>query len=350
VTLPFYVEMNMQTRKTAIITGASQGIGAGLANGFLKGGYNVVATSRRVSQSTEINASDRLARVDGDIADPETAKAVVETALARFGAIDALVNNAGIFFTKPFIDYTIEDYRRLAATNLEGFLHLTQRVVRQMLAQNHRCRDADDAAAALLAHARRLQRAGNRRRRPVPDRGAAHNRGGAARRWRRTSGKMVTRMSAQVSAEQQLSELRIALPPPPTPFGAYVETVKIGNLLFLSGMLPVVGRKPQYVGRLGGALSKEDGRKAAEIACLNALSAAKAHLGSLDKITGVAKLGVYIATEGDFQDHPKVADGASELLLKVFGAEMLSGRVVLGVASLPLGMPIEIELVFEIAA
>src|SRR3984885_12842923 len=118
------LEMNMQTRKTAVITGASQGIGGGLANSFLERGYNVVATSRRVSQSAEISPSERLARVDGDIADPETAKAVVETALTRFGAIDALVNNAGIFFTKPFIDYTIEDYRRLAATNLEGFLHL----------------------------------------------------------------------------------------------------------------------------------------------------------------------------------------------------------------------------------
>jgi NAD(P)-dependent dehydrogenase (short-subunit alcohol dehydrogenase family) len=121
--------------KTVIVTGASQGIGAGLANRFLERGYNVVATSRRVTQSAEVGASDRLARVDGDIAEPDTAKAVVETALARFGSIDALVNNAGIFFTKPFIDYTIEDYRRLAATNLEGFLHLTQRVVRQMLAQ-----------------------------------------------------------------------------------------------------------------------------------------------------------------------------------------------------------------------
>lgn len=125
----------MQTRKTAIITGASQGIGAGLANTFLERGYNVVATSRRVSQSTDIHASERLALVDCDIADPETAKAVVEAALQRFGSIDALVNNAGIFFTKPFIDYTIDDYRRLTATNLEGFLHLTQRVVRQMLAQ-----------------------------------------------------------------------------------------------------------------------------------------------------------------------------------------------------------------------
>lgn len=121
--------------KTVIITGASQGIGAGLANSFLERGYSVVATSRRVSQSTNINSSDRLARVDGDISEPAAAEAVVETALARFGSVDALVNNAGIFFTKSFIDYTIEDYRRLAATNLEGFLHLTQRVVRQMLAQ-----------------------------------------------------------------------------------------------------------------------------------------------------------------------------------------------------------------------
>jgi enamine deaminase RidA (YjgF/YER057c/UK114 family) len=86
------------------------------------------------------------------------------------------------------------------------------------------------------------------------------------------------------------------------------------------------------------------------MACLNALSAAKAHLGALDKIAGVPKLGVYIATEGDFRDHPKVADGASELLVKVFGAAMLSSRIVLGVDSLPLGMPTEIELVFEIAA
>ena len=157
-------------------------------------------------------------------------------------------------------------------------------------------------------------------------------------------------MSAEESAGQRLSGLALALPPPPTPFGAYVEAVKIGNLLFLSGMLPVIGHEPQYLGRVGDALSVEDGRKAAEMACLNALSAANAHLGGLDKITGVAKLGVYIATEGDFRDHPKVADGASELLVKVFGVRMLSSRIVLGVASLPLGMPIEIELAFEIAA
>jgi len=125
----------MSTSKTIVITGASQGIGAGLVNGFLSRGYNVVATSRNVSRSSEIPVSDRLARVDGDIADPATATMVFETALSRFGRIDALVNNAGIFFAKPFVDYTVEDYRRLAATNIEGFLHLTQLVVRQMIKQ-----------------------------------------------------------------------------------------------------------------------------------------------------------------------------------------------------------------------
>ena len=152
------------------------------------------------------------------------------------------------------------------------------------------------------------------------------------------------------SAEQRLTDFGITLPPPPTPFGAYVEWVQIGRLLFLSGMLPVVDRKPQFIGRLGGELSVEEGRKAAELAALSALAAVRERLGSLDKVTGVAKLGVYIATAGDFRDHPKVADGASEVLLKVFGPEMLSGRVVLGVASLPLGLPVEVELVLEAAA
>jgi enamine deaminase RidA (YjgF/YER057c/UK114 family) len=149
-------------------------------------------------------------------------------------------------------------------------------------------------------------------------------------------------------AEQRLKDLGIALPSPPTPFGAYVEAVRTGNLVFFSGMLPVVDRMPRFIGRVGGALSAEDGRKAAETATLSALSAARDYLGSLDKVVRVVKLGVYIATEGDFRDHPKVADGASEMLLNIFGEERLSGRVVLGVASLPLGVPIELELVLEV--
>ena len=127
----------MSTSKTIVITGASQGIGAGLVNTFAGRGYNVVATSRSVSRSSEIPASDNVVRVDGDIADPATARKVVETALSRFRRIDALVNNAGIFFAKPFVDYTLDDYRKLAATNVEGFLHLTQLVVRQMVAQKN---------------------------------------------------------------------------------------------------------------------------------------------------------------------------------------------------------------------
>lgn len=123
------------SNKVVIVTGASQGIGASLVNTFVERGYDVVATSRQVSRSSEIPASDKVARVDGDIADAATAERVIETALARFGRIDALVNNAGIFFAKPFVDYSIDDYRKLAATNVEGFLHLTQRTVRQMLVQ-----------------------------------------------------------------------------------------------------------------------------------------------------------------------------------------------------------------------
>jgi NAD(P)-dependent dehydrogenase (short-subunit alcohol dehydrogenase family) len=129
------MEIKMQTRKTVIITGASQGIGAGLVNTFVERGYNVVATSRKVSASHAFQTSSQLALVDGDIGDPETAIRVAETAISRFGTIDALVNNAGIFFTKPFLDYTMEDFRRLSSTNLEGFIHLTQLAVKQMLAQ-----------------------------------------------------------------------------------------------------------------------------------------------------------------------------------------------------------------------
>src|SRR4051794_33761520 len=122
-------------RKTAIVTGASQGIGAGIVKGFVERGFNVVANSRKVSQSTEVTASDQVALVDGHIGEPATAARIVETALSRFQSIDALVNNAGIFFTKPFTDYTSEDIRSLVSTNLEGFVYVTQLAVKQMLAQ-----------------------------------------------------------------------------------------------------------------------------------------------------------------------------------------------------------------------
>jgi NAD(P)-dependent dehydrogenase (short-subunit alcohol dehydrogenase family) len=126
----------MQTGKSAIVTGGSQGIGAGIVKAFLERGYNVVATSRRITQSAELPVSERLVLVDGDIGDAAVAASVAETAITKFGRIDALVNNAGIFFTKPFIDYTADDFSGLVSTNLGGFLYITQLAVRQMLAQN----------------------------------------------------------------------------------------------------------------------------------------------------------------------------------------------------------------------
>jgi NAD(P)-dependent dehydrogenase (short-subunit alcohol dehydrogenase family) len=121
--------------KTAIVTGASQGIGAGIVSAFVDRGFNVVANSRKVTQSTEVAASDHVALVDGHVGEPPTAARIVETALSRFKSIDVLVNNAGIFFTKPFTDYTAEDFRSLVSTNLEGFLYVTQLAINQMLAQ-----------------------------------------------------------------------------------------------------------------------------------------------------------------------------------------------------------------------
>ena len=121
--------------KTVIVTGGSQGIGAGAVEAFLGRGYNVVATSRNVTRSKELPSSPKLALVDGDIGEAATAARVAETAIGKFGSIDALVNNAGIFFTKPFTDYTSEDFKRLVSTNLEGFIYITQLAIKQMLAQ-----------------------------------------------------------------------------------------------------------------------------------------------------------------------------------------------------------------------
>jgi enamine deaminase RidA (YjgF/YER057c/UK114 family) len=150
--------------------------------------------------------------------------------------------------------------------------------------------------------------------------------------------------------ERRLQELGIELPAAPTPLGSYVEAVQTGNLLFLSGLLPVVDHKPKYLGRLGKEIDVEAGRDAAYTAALGALAAAKEHLGSLDRVTRVVRHGVFIATYGDFFNQPKVADGASDLFRDVFGIENMSARLVIGVASLPLGVPIELEVIFEVEA
>lgn len=123
------------TQKTVIVTGASQGIGAGIVRAFLERGYNVVGTARHATTSKELSVSERLALVDGDIGQIETAKKTVELAINRFGFIHALVSNAGIYLAKPFTNYTRDDFRALASTNLEGFIYIAQLVVKQMQAQ-----------------------------------------------------------------------------------------------------------------------------------------------------------------------------------------------------------------------
>src|SRR5499425_1364222 len=155
--------------------------------------------------------------------------------------------------------------------------------------------------------------------------------------------------SRSASAEQRLKELGIKLPAPPQPFGTYAEVVQTGNLLFLTGMLPTEGRGAKFIGRVGAELDVETGREAAHLAALNALAVARQHLGSLDKVTRIVRLGVSVATSGDVREQPRVADGASELLQSVFGKDKNPSRLVYGVASLPLGAPVELELIFEVS-
>ncbi len=161
---------------------------------------------------------------------------------------------------------------------------------------------------------------------------------------------MVTDKSARsAGAEQRLQELGIQLPAPPEPFGIYVEAVQTGSLLFLTGMLPTDGHGAKFTGRVGAELDVETGHKAARMAALNALAVARQHLGSLDKVTRIVRLGVAVATSGDVREQPRVADGASELLQDVFGKGKNPSRLVYGVASLPLGTPVELEVIFEVS-
>jgi enamine deaminase RidA (YjgF/YER057c/UK114 family) len=150
-----------------------------------------------------------------------------------------------------------------------------------------------------------------------------------------------------MNTEEKLAAAGIKLPPAVAPFGAYVPAVQTGNLLFLTGMLPTVGHEPKYLGRVGNELSVNEGVGAARAAALNVLAVAKEHLGSLDRVSRIVRLGVYIATAGDV-DQVKIADAASELLRDIFGKEKMSARMVFGVNSLPLGMPIELEVIFEV--
>jgi len=150
------------------------------------------------------------------------------------------------------------------------------------------------------------------------------------------------------TAEGRLAGLGIQLPAAPTPFGAYVPAVQAGSLLFLSGMLATSGHAATLVGIVGKDLDLKAGRQAAYTAALNVLALARKQLSSLDRVSHVVRLGVYIAATPEFTEHPKVADAASELLRDVFGDQTVSSRLVFGVASLPLGSPVELEVILEV--
>ena len=154
--------------------------------------------------------------------------------------------------------------------------------------------------------------------------------------------------SPRGTPSSRLNEIGIVLPAPPTPLGAYVESSDTGNLLFLSGTLPVVKRKLAIAGRLGENLSVKDGQEAARIASLNALAVAKKHLGDLDRLKKLVKLTVLLATTEQFTEHALVADGASDLFVQVFGRDAGHVRLVYGVQSLPIGAPVIVDTIFEI--
>jgi enamine deaminase RidA (YjgF/YER057c/UK114 family) len=153
---------------------------------------------------------------------------------------------------------------------------------------------------------------------------------------------------AAMNTEQRLQELGITLPSAPKPLGAYAPAVQVGDLLFLSGTLPLEGGIPKFQGRIGSELSIEEARSAARLAALNALALARQHLESLDRVTRVVRLTVSLVATPEFRDHAKVADGASELLASVFGAEKISTRMVSGVTSLPAGASVVTEILLAV--
>ncbi len=151
-----------------------------------------------------------------------------------------------------------------------------------------------------------------------------------------------------MSAEAKLTELGITLPDPPRPVATYNPAARAGNLLFVSGQLPLVDGRLHKVGKVGSQFSLEEGQEAARRATLNALAVVRQSAGSLDKVKQVVRLGVHVASASGFTDQPRVANAASELLINVFGDSGRHARLALGAAELPLGAPIEIELIVEL--
>ena len=151
-----------------------------------------------------------------------------------------------------------------------------------------------------------------------------------------------------MSVEDKLKELGLTLPEPPRPVATYDPAARAGNLLFISGQLPLVDGRLQKMGKVGGQFTLDEGADAAKRATLNALAVAKQSLGSLDNVLQVVRLGVHVASASGFTDQSRVANGASELLIAVFGDAGRHARLALGASELPLGSPVEIELILEV--
>lgn len=148
--------------------------------------------------------------------------------------------------------------------------------------------------------------------------------------------------------EKKLQSLGLTLPAPPKPVATYVPAVRSGNLLFLSGMIPMVEGKMAMAGKLGKELTAEQGQQAARITLLNALAVIKAELGSLDQVQRIVRIGVHVASAEGFTQQPAVANGASDLLVQIFGDAGRHARLALGAAELPLGAPVELEMIIEV--
>ena len=156
-------------------------------------------------------------------------------------------------------------------------------------------------------------------------------------------------MSIRTSYESRLAELQIKLPPPPQPLATYVPAIQTGVFLFLSGVLPMRDGQLAFSGKLGRDLTVEEGMEAAKLALLNALAIAKQELGTLDRITRVVKVVGYVASAEGFVQQPQVLNGASDLLVEIFGEVGRHARVAVGAAELPRGAPVEIEVIFSVS-
>jgi enamine deaminase RidA (YjgF/YER057c/UK114 family) len=149
--------------------------------------------------------------------------------------------------------------------------------------------------------------------------------------------------------EERLQELGVSLPAPATPVAAYVPCVRTGDLVYVSGQVPMVDGKPSHLGHLGDDVDLEAGRAAARTCAVNVLAALKAELGELSRVRRVVKVTGFVASTADFTDHPKVVNAASELFGDVFGDAGRHARAAVGVAALPLGVPVEVEAIVEVA-